>query len=85
MGAMLEAASIASDGLSGAARQNGLIAIHYAVSRVFDKDESQDLSATMAALDRRLKMAEKWAEVFERYTKSPRANQSSEVKDIQDA
>ena len=71
--------------LSGAARQNGLIAIHYAVSRVFDKDESQDLSATMAALDRRLKMAEKWAEVFERYTKSPRAKQSPEAKDIQDA
>ena len=85
MRAMLEAAAIASDGLSGAARQNGLIAIHYAVSRVFDKDESQDLSATMAALDRRLKMAEKWAEVFERYTKSPRAKQSPEAKDIQDA
>src|SRR5258708_22348090 len=89
MRAMLEAASIPSDGLSGAARQNGLIAIHYAVSRVFDKDESQDLSATMAALDRRLKMAEKWAEVFERYTKryteGPRENQSSEQKDRQDA
>ena len=82
MRAMLEAASIPSDGLSGAARQNGLIAIHYSVSRVFDKDESQDLSATMAALDRRLKMAEKWAEVFEKYTKSPRANPSPEVKDI---
>ena len=33
MRAMLEAAAIASDGLSGAARQNGLIAIHYAVSQ----------------------------------------------------
>jgi AcrR family transcriptional regulator len=85
MRAMLEAAAIASDGLSGAARQNGLTAIHHAVSRVFDKDESQDLSATMAALDRRLKMAEKWAELFERYTKSPSTKPSPEAKDIQDA
>jgi AcrR family transcriptional regulator len=66
MSAMLEAASLSSEGLSGALRQNGLLAIHYAVSRVFDRDESLDLSKTMAALDSRLKMAEKWSQLFER-------------------
>ncbi len=73
MAAMLEAASVGSDGLPGALRQNGLLAIHYAVSRVFDRDESQDLSKTMAALDNRLKTAERWSQLFDKYVKSPRA------------
>jgi AcrR family transcriptional regulator len=67
MAAMLEAASLSSEGLSGAVRQNGLLAIHYAVSRVFDRDDTADLSKTMAALDSRLKTAERWAQSFERY------------------
>ena len=71
MAAMLEAASVPSDGLSGALRQNGLLAIHYAVSRVFDRDETADLSKTMAALDSRLKMAERWAQFLDKYMKSP--------------
>jgi AcrR family transcriptional regulator len=66
MAAMLEAASLASDGLIGALRQNGLLAIDYAVSRVFDRDETPDLSRTMAALDGRLKTAERWAQLFEK-------------------
>jgi AcrR family transcriptional regulator len=73
MAAMLEAASVPSDGLGGALRQNGLLAIHYAVSRVFDRDETADLSKTMAALDSRLKMAERWAQFFDKYTKSPKS------------
>ena len=75
MAAMLEAASVPSDGLSGALRQNGLLAIHYAVSRVFDRDETADLSKTMAALDSRLKMAERWAQFFDKYTKSPKSRE----------
>ena len=71
MAAMLEAASLSSEGLPGALRQNGLLAIHYAVSRVFDRDESQDLSKTMAALDNRLKTAERWSELFDKYVKTP--------------
>jgi AcrR family transcriptional regulator len=67
MVAMLEAASLSSEGLSGAVRQNGLLAIHHAVSRVFDNDESSDLSKTMAALDSRLKAAERWLQFFEKY------------------
>ena len=67
---MLEAASVPSDGFGGALRQNGLLAIHYAVSRVYDRDETADLSKTMAALDSRLKMAERWSQLFDKYVKS---------------
>ncbi|HSH99273.1 MAG TPA: TetR family transcriptional regulator [Reyranella sp.] len=71
--AMLEAAGLPSDGIAGAVRQNGLLVIHNAVLRVFDRDETVDLSKTMAALDSRLKAAERWAQVFERnMTSRPR-------------
>jgi AcrR family transcriptional regulator len=72
MGGMLEAAGLASDGFPGALRQNGLLAIHYAVSRVFDRDDTIDLSTTMAALDSRLKVAERWSQLLEKYTVSRR-------------
>jgi len=71
MAAMLEAAGVPSEGLSGALRQNGLLAIHYAVSRVLDGDETGDLSKTMAALDGRLKTAEKWSQLVDKYVKRP--------------
>lgn len=76
MAVMLEAASLPSEGLSGALRQNGLLAIHYAVSRVYDRDETADLSKTMAALDSRLKMAERWSQFFEKYMKSSNSEES---------
>jgi AcrR family transcriptional regulator len=76
MAAMLEAAALPSDGLRGAVRQNGLLAIHYAVARVFDRDDSVDLSKTMAALDSRLKMAEKWSQLFEKYRVSGPAKEA---------
>ena len=68
MAAMLEAAGVSGRGLPGAVRQNALLAIYAAVTRVFDKDESADLSKTMAALDSRLKTAERWAQAFDKYT-----------------
>lgn len=68
--AMLEAAAIPSDGLAGAVQQNGLLVLHLAVSRVFFGDESGDLSKTMAALDSRLKTAERWIQVFDKYRPS---------------
>jgi AcrR family transcriptional regulator len=70
MAVMLEAAALSSEGLSGALRQNGLLAIHYAVSRTYDRDDTADLSKTMAALDSRLKMAERWSQLFDKYMKS---------------
>ena len=65
MAAMLEGAGIASDGLAGALRQNALALLHFEVARTFDRDETGDLSKTMVALDGRLKMAERWAQMFE--------------------
>ncbi len=67
MGAMLEAAGIPSEGAAGALRQSGLAAIHFDVSRIFEDDESGDLSKTMAALDGRLKSAERWSQLFDKY------------------
>jgi len=81
MAAMLEAASIPSDGLGGALRQNGLLVIHQAVSRVFDKDETDDLSKTMASLDSRLKTAEKWSQLFDKYTINKKHAASAEASD----
>ncbi|HTR87549.1 MAG TPA: helix-turn-helix domain-containing protein [Reyranella sp.] len=80
MAATLEAAGIASDGLAGAVRCQALLAIHYAVSRVFDKDESGDLSQTMAALDGRLKTAERWSQTLDKFANSgwPRRPQRAE-------
>ena len=77
MAAMLEAAGVPSDGLSGALRQNGLLAIHYAVSRVFGQDETGDLSKTMAALDSRLKTAERWSQTIDKYVKRQKSKEAS--------
>jgi AcrR family transcriptional regulator len=78
MAALLEAAALPSEGLTGALRQNGLLAIHYAVSRAFDGDETADLSKTMAALDGRLKMAERWSQLFEKYNKNRESRRPAE-------
>jgi AcrR family transcriptional regulator len=72
MAAMLEAAALPSDGIAGAVRQNGLLAIHHSVTRVFDRDDTLDLSKTMAALDSRLKTAERWSQLFEKHAVSGR-------------
>lgn len=77
LAAMLEAASLASDGLAGAVRQNGLLAIHHAVLGVFDSDETTDLSKTMAALDSRLKTVERWSQFFDKYAISADRRKSS--------
>ena len=67
MACILEAASITSDGTSGAVRQMGLLAVDQALLGIFMKDDSADLSQTMAALDRRLKTAERWIQVIDKY------------------
>jgi AcrR family transcriptional regulator len=68
MGRMLEAARLPANGLAGQIRLRGLLAIHLAVLRTFVDDDSPDLSATMKALDGRLKSVERWAEMLERFT-----------------
>ncbi|HWA47757.1 MAG TPA: hypothetical protein VG742_05750 [Dongiaceae bacterium] len=65
---MLEAAGISASGLRGALRIEGLGAIYAAALRVWFKDESSDLSKTMAELDKRLSQAERWVEMTRRKT-----------------
>lgn len=58
---MLEAAGCTARGLRGRLRVRGLIAIWLWTLRAWERDESTDLSATMAALDAALGRAERVA------------------------
>jgi AcrR family transcriptional regulator len=58
---MLEAAGIGSDGLAGQVRLAGLAVVYARAFRVWLDDDSADLGKTMAALDRGLAQAERWA------------------------
>lgn len=60
-GWMLEAAGISASGVKGAVRIAGLSAIYLKVLRTWMDDDSEDLSQTMAALDREIGRAESWA------------------------
>jgi len=62
----LEAAGISTSGLKGALRLKGLMAIYTAGLRVFANDESEDLSKTMAEIDKRLGQAERLSEMVQR-------------------
>ncbi len=61
---MLEAAGIETSGIKGAVRVFGLTVIYLNVVRVWMKDDSADLSKTMAALDKNLLRAEQCANTF---------------------
>jgi len=54
----LEAAGVSSDGWRGRARVRGLALIYLSALRVWLRDESEDLSATMAAVDKGLRRAD---------------------------
>ena len=62
----LEAAGISASGLKGALRLKGLLAIYVAGLRAFATDDSDDLSKTMAEIDKRLGQAEKISEMVQR-------------------
>lgn len=57
---MLEATGIGAAGWRGALHVHVLAGVYLSVLRVFLDDESTDLAATMAALDRRLRAIEGW-------------------------
>jgi ubiquinone biosynthesis protein COQ9 len=59
---MLEAAGVPSRSLRGELRLKGLLAVWLWTIRAWRSDESEDLSATMAALDTALRRAESAAE-----------------------
>lgn len=62
---MLEAAGIPATGPVGMLRAKGLLAVWVSVFRIWETDESADLSVTMAALDKALARAERLAETLE--------------------
>jgi AcrR family transcriptional regulator len=60
MGWMLEAAGVSVDGLRGVVAVKLTAGVYLATLRVWQRDDSPDLGATMAALDRRLRGIERW-------------------------
>ena len=56
----LEAAGIRTSGIAGALRVKALAALYLSVMRVWVDDESPDMAGTMAALDGRLRRAERF-------------------------
>jgi ubiquinone biosynthesis protein COQ9 len=58
---MLEAAQIGTNGFAGALRANGLVGVWLYTARAWTRDDTEDLGATMAALDRALDRAEQAA------------------------
>lgn len=58
MGWMLEAAGVSARGPRGQLRRKGLLAVWLWTLRAWQRDDSEDLSATMAALDQALGRAE---------------------------
>jgi hypothetical protein len=66
MGWMLEGAGVSALGLRGAIRKRGLMAVWAWGIRAWSRDDSEDLSATMAAFDVALARAEQIAQRFTR-------------------
>jgi len=58
---MLQAAGVSTAGLRGELRVRGLMAVWVWTLRAWERDESADLSGTMAALDAALRRAERLA------------------------
>ena len=61
---MLEAAGIGTGGWVGACRVKGLAVLYGATFATWLRDETEDMSRTMAALDRNLGRAERFANTF---------------------
>jgi AcrR family transcriptional regulator len=70
---MLEAAGIGTGGCAGALRVNGLTVVYLSTMRTFLEDETEDLSRTMAALDRGLRRAEDVAQRLSGFSPRPSA------------
>lgn len=61
MAAMLEAANLSSAGCAGAVKTKGLALIYLNAFRVWLRDDTPDMSKTMAALDKGLRQADSLA------------------------
>jgi ubiquinone biosynthesis protein COQ9 len=69
MGWLLEGAGVDATGLRGALKKRGLLLVWAYGLQAWARDESEDLSATMAAVDKALARAEGFAS---RYAASPK-------------
>ena len=72
---MLGAAGLATGGFNGLLRSKGLTAVWLYALRAWERDDSADLSGTMAALDRALERAEQvgtWLEGGKRTPSGPK-------------
>jgi AcrR family transcriptional regulator len=57
----LESVGVSASGPAGAIKTKGLLAVYLGTLRVWLRDDTEDLSRTMAALDKRLARAEQFA------------------------
>ncbi|TCH96800.1 TetR/AcrR family transcriptional regulator [Roseococcus sp. SYP-B2431] len=80
---MLEAAGLDATGPSGLLRAKGLGTVWLAGLRAWEKDESADLSATMAALDRALDRADRIARMFGFAPREPAAASAGHTSPIE--
>ncbi len=71
MGWMLEAAGVSASGPRGTLRVKGLVAVWLWTLRAWQRDETEDLSHTMAALDTALARAERMAGWLDARTPAP--------------
>ncbi len=85
MAMTLEAAGVPSSGLQGLVKTNGLVAIWLLVLRTWLSDDSDDLTATMAALDKALLRAEGWAGTLFRAKGRDRPDESVYPSDSPDS
>lgn len=75
---MLDAAGVSTFGLRGEMRVKGLVAVWLWTLRAWERDESPDMAATMAALDGALERAERAAGWIGSGSRAPAAPQSAE-------
>ena len=79
---MLQATGITATGLRGELEVKGLVAVWLWVLRAWERDDSADLSGTMAALDTALERAEQVAGLLRRSDREPAAMPAIDVPDL---
>ena len=81
MGWMLEAAGVSATGWQGRLRANGLVAVWLYALRAWKDDDSADLAATMAAMDKALDQAERVSSMFGLDARTPSEDAVQEPAD----
>lgn len=82
---MLEGVGLTAQGLRGQLRLQGMMALWLVTVRAWSKDDSEDLSATMAALDKALDRAAQaeatMVEMLDGDAKAPSQDESQDIPD----